>query len=75
MTEKYYTVDEMYSLLGAIIADGYGDREFQLYYDSETAVTSIPKGSAVYLINKAVRFTDYDDGKNHIEDLDEILGH
>lgn len=66
MTEQL-TISELHKIIGELIADGYGNREFQLWYDSETAVTSIPKGSAITLINKAVRFTDYDDGKCHYD--------
>ena len=63
---EQYTIKELYIILGELIADGYGNREFQLWYDSECAYTSIPKGSSITLINKAVRFTDYDDGKCHL---------
>ena len=64
---KQLTISELYLILGELIADGYGNREFQLWYDSETAFTSIPKGSSITLINKAVRFTDYNDGKCHYD--------
>ena len=72
MSEEY-TVNEMYKILGALIEDGYGDREFQLYYDGETVYTTIPKGSRILVLSKAIRFTDYDDGTCHIDDLEEIL--
>lgn len=65
---KYYTIKELYIILGELIADGYGNREFQLLYDSECVFTSIPKGSSITLMSKAVRFTDYDDGKCHLND-------
>ena len=68
-----YTLKELYKVLGALIDDGHGDKEFQLYYDSETVYTTIPRGSRVILLSKAVRFTDYDDGECHIDDLEEIL--
>lgn len=67
MTEQL-TIKQLHMILGELIADGYGNREFQLWYDNETRFTSIPKGSAITLINKAVRFTDHDDGKCHLDD-------
>lgn len=73
MTDQL-TISELHKILGELIKDGYGNREFQLWCDSETVYTTIPKGSAITLINKAVRFTDYDDGKCHLcEDLMERL--
>lgn len=71
---EQYKIKELYNILGALIDDGYGNREFQLYYDSETAYTSIPKGSRILVLSKAIRFTDRDDGECHIDDLEEILG-
>lgn len=68
-----YTIKELHKILGALIDDGYGDREFQMYYDSETVHTSIPKGSRILVFSKAIRFTDYDDGTCHIDDLEDIL--
>ena len=65
---KYLTIKQLYILLGELIADGYGDREFQLSYDSETVYTTIPKGSAILIFSKGVRFTDYDDGRCHLDD-------
>ena len=73
MTDQY-KIKELYKILGALIDDGYGNREFQLYYDSETVYTTIPKGSRILVLSKAIRFTDYDDGTCHIDDLEEILG-
>lgn len=73
MTEQY-KIRELYKILGALIDDGYGNRDFQLYYDSETAFTTIPKGSRILVLSKAIRFTDRDDGECHIDDLEEILG-
>lgn len=73
MTDSY-KIKELYKILGALIDDGYGNREFQLYYDSETTHTSIPKGSRILVLSKAIRFTDRDDGECHIDDLEEILG-
>ena len=68
-----YKIKELYKILGALIEDGYGNREFQVYYDNETAFTSIPKSSRILVLSKAIRFTDYDDGECHIDDLEEIL--
>ena len=63
-----YKIKELYKLLEALIDDGYGNREFQL-----SVYTTIPKGSRVLVLSKAIRFTDYDDGTCHIDDLEEIL--
>ena len=68
-----YKIKELYKLLEALIDDGYGNKEFQLWVDSETVYTTIPKGSRIIILSKAVRFTDYDDGECHIDDLEEIL--
>lgn len=74
MTEnKPYKIKELYKILGALIDDGYGNREFQLSYGGELVYTTIPKGSRVLVLSNAIRFTDYDDGTCHIDDLDDIL--
>ena len=70
---KSYKIKELYKILGALIDDGYGNREFQLSYDGDLVYTTIPKGSRVLVLSKAIRFTDYDYGTCHIDDLDEIL--
>lgn len=70
---KSYKIKELYKILGALIDDGYGNREFQLSYDGDLVYTTIPRGSRVLVLSKAIRFTDYDDGTCHIDDLDEIL--
>ena len=70
---KSYKIKELYKILGALIDDGYGNREFQLSYDGDLVYTTIPKGSRVLVLSKAIRFTDYDDGTCHIDDLEEIL--
>ena len=71
---KPLKVNELYKILGELIEDGHGNTEFQIWYDGETVYTSIPKGSSITLINKAVRFTDYDDGECHYdESLIEVL--
>ena len=51
---KQYTIKELYKILGALIQDGYGNKEFQIYYDSETTYTTIPKGSRILVLSKAV---------------------
>ena len=71
MTE--YKIKELYKILEALIKDGYGDKEFQIWYDSETVYTTIPKGSKIEIYSKGIRFTDYNDGECYIENLDEIL--
>lgn len=70
---KSYKIKELYKILRALIDDGYGDKEFQVYYNNEKNHTSIPKGSRVLVFSKAIRFTDKDDGEIHINDLEEIL--
>ena len=73
MTEQY-TIKELYKILGALIDDGYGDREFQLSYDTQFVYTTIPRGSRVLVLNKAIRFTDTDDGKCHLDkDVMELI--
>ena len=62
---KQLKIHELHKILSELIADGYGDKEFQLWYDSETVYTTIPKGSRIIIMSKSVRFTDYDDGKTH----------
>ena len=66
MTEQL-TIKQLHIILGELIKDGYGDKEFQLWYDGEIVYTSIPKGSAITLFKESVRFTDYDDGECHLE--------
>ena len=66
MSKDNLTVKELYNLLGALIDDGYSNREFQLWHEN-MHILSIPKGSTINLINKAVRFTDVDDGKIHYD--------
>lgn len=59
MTEL--SIKELHVVLGELIKDGYGDREFQLYYDSETVYTTIPKKSRIFIFGKGVRFSDYEE--------------
>ena len=61
MSERYLSIQELYDILGELIEDGYGKREFQIFYDSELVYTTIPKGSKIRLIGNGVRFTDYKD--------------
>lgn len=70
---KQYKIKELHKILGALINDGYGNKEFQIYTDHETKHTTIPQGSRILVLNKAIRFTDKDDGTCHIDDLEEIL--
>ena len=60
MTEKDLTIKELHTILTDLIEKGHGDKEFQLYYDSEVVYTTIPKGSPIRFIGDGVRFTDYE---------------
>lgn len=53
------SIKEMYQILGELIKDGYGDKQFQIYYDSETAYTTIPKKSRIFVFKQGIRFSDY----------------
>ena len=53
------TISQLHKLLEDLIEKGHGDKEFQLYYDSETVYTTIKKGSKIYIHDDGVRFTDY----------------
>ncbi len=59
MTEL--SIKELHVVLGELIKDGYGDKEFQLYYDSETVYTTIPKKSRIFIFKNGVRFSDYEE--------------
>lgn len=59
MTEL--TISELHKILSELIEKGNCDKEFQLYYDSETVYTTIPKGSRIRVLSNGIRFTDYDD--------------
>ena len=54
------TINELHKILTKLIEDGHGDKEFQMYYDSECVYTTIPKGSKIRFIGNGVRFTDYE---------------
>lgn len=58
MTDQL-TIKELHEVLGELIEQGHGDKEFQIYYDSETVYTTISKDSPIRLIGDGVRFTDY----------------
>ena len=59
MTEKDLTINELHDILTDLIEKGYGDKEFQIYYDAEFVYTTIPKGSKIRINEEGVRFTDY----------------
>ena len=59
MTEQL-TINELHKILTKLIEDGHGDKEFQIYYDSECVYTTIAKGSPIRVIGNGVRFTDYE---------------
>lgn len=54
------TIKELHQLLGDLIDGGHGDKEFQLWYDSETVYTTIPKQSRIIVFKKGIRFSDYE---------------
>lgn len=54
------TIKELHQILGDLIEGGYGDKEFQLWYDSETVYTTIPKKSRIIVFKKGIRFSDYE---------------
>lgn len=60
MTEKDLTITELRDILNKLIEKGYGDKEFQIYYDGECVYTTIPKNSKVRIMADGVRFTDYE---------------
>lgn len=57
MTEL--TISELHEILTDLIKNGHGDKEFQIYYDSECVYTAIPKDSKIRILDDGVRFTDY----------------
>lgn len=54
-------IKELHEILGELIADGYGDKKFEIFYDSETVYTSIPKKSRVLVFSNSIRFSDYEE--------------
>ena len=53
-------IKELHQILGDLIEGGLGDKEFQLWYDSETVYTTIPKKSRIIVFKKGIRFSDYE---------------
>lgn len=58
MTEEM-TIRELKEKLDELIEQGHGDKEFQIYYDSECVYTTIPKDNPIRIMGDGVRFTDY----------------
>lgn len=56
--KEYLSIKELYAVLGELIADGYGDKQFQMYYDNESKYTNIPIKSRIFVYNRAIRFSD-----------------
>lgn len=75
---KDITIKELHTLLEGLIEDGYGNREFQMYYDTDYAYTTIPKGSRILVLSKSIRFSDYEnpniDEEGKIENILKKLG-
>ena len=68
------TIKELHQLLGDLIEGGHGDKEFQLWYDSETVYTTIPKKSRIIVFKKGIRFSDYEGyGRSKDGQIEEIL--
>lgn len=71
------TIKELHQILGDLIEGGHGDKEFQMWYDSETVYTTIPKKSRIIVFKKGIRFSDYvgtgRDKKGRIEEILKIL--
>lgn len=57
---KSLSIKELYIILKDLVECGHGDKEFQLYYDSDCVYTVIPKGSRVLMFKNGVRFSDYE---------------
>ena len=57
--KEYLSIKDLYTVLGELIADGYGDKQFQMYYDNESKYTNIPIKSRIFVYNRAIRFSDY----------------
>ena len=75
---KGITINELHTLLEGLIEDGYGNKEFQMYYDTEYAYTNIPKESRILVLSKSIRFSDYEnpniDEEGKIENILKKLG-
>lgn len=57
--KEYLSIKDLYTVLGELIADGYGNKQFQMYYDNESKYTNIPIKSRIFVYNRAIRFSDY----------------
>ena len=57
--KEYLSIKDLYTVLGELIADGYGNKQFQISYDNETKHTHIPVKSRVFVHDRAIRFSDY----------------
>lgn len=66
-------IKELHKILGELIADGYGDREFQIFYDSDTVYTTIPKKSRILVFSKGIRFSDYEEDSSRDGLIEGIL--
>lgn len=55
------TIKELNKILSNLIKDGHGDKEFQIYYDSDCVYTTIPKKSRIYIFDNDIRFSDYEE--------------
>lgn len=66
-------IKELHKILGELIADGYGNREFQIFYDSDTVYTTIPKKSRILVFSKGIRFFDYEEDSSRDGLIEGIL--
>lgn len=77
-------IKELHKILGELIADGQGDKKFEIFYDSETVYTTIPKKSRILMFSNSIRFTDYEEEykpKDHLiegileklDDADDVI--
>ena len=57
--KEYLSIKDLYTVLGELIADGYGNKQLQISYDNETKHTHIPVKSRVFVHDRAIRFSDY----------------
>ena len=57
--KEYLSIKDLYTVLGELIADGYGNKQFQISYDNETKHTHIPVKSRVFVHDRTIRFSDY----------------
>ena len=57
--KEYLSIKDLYTVLGELIADGYGNKQFQISYDNGSKYTNIPIKSRIFVYNRAIRFSDY----------------